>query len=108
MGFNEAIFFRLLEITGLPKPEAEYRFDKIRRFRFDYAYPSIKLALEIEGGIYTKQAHGSIKGILRDIEKYNLAVMQGWRVLRIIPDEYSLDKTIEMIKKTYNYKVFYD
>lgn len=99
--FNESIFFYLLKEAGLPQPEAEVRFDKIRKYRFDYAYPNIKLAIEIEGGIYSRQSHGSITGILRDIEKYNLATMLGWRVLRIINDQYAKKGTINLIKKTY-------
>jgi very-short-patch-repair endonuclease len=41
------------------------------------------VAVECEGGIYTRQAHGSISGILRDIEKYNAATSLGWRVFRV-------------------------
>lgn len=68
-----------------------------RNWLFDIAYPAAKLAVEIEGGIFAKGsakpcpvckqrkrgAHGSVTGILRDIEKYNAAVVLGWRVLRI-------------------------
>lgn len=57
----------------------------MRKFKFDYALPRIKVAIEIEGGIYSGRAHGSVTGILRDMEKYNLAAMLGWRVIRIEP-----------------------
>lgn len=69
-------------VNGLPKPEREYRFDKTRRFRFDFAWPEHKVAAEIEGGTWTGGRHTRGKGFELDCEKYNLAVLAGWRVLR--------------------------
>ena len=68
---------------------AEYKFSKDRKFRFDWAWPEIKLAVEIEGGIWLGKngAHSSGKGILRDMEKNNLAVLEGWRILRVTPQQ---------------------
>lgn len=68
---------------------AEYRFHPTRRFRFDFAIPEKKLAIEIEGGIWLGRngAHSSGKGILRDMEKNNLAVLEGWRILRVTPQQ---------------------
>ena len=50
---------------------SEFKFLEERKFRFDYAIPDLKIAIEQEGGVYTRGAHGSISGILRDIEKYD-------------------------------------
>jgi hypothetical protein len=83
---------------GLPDPEVEHRFHSTRLWRFDFAWPRWKLALEVEGGIFIRGAHGSVGGILRDMEKYNAAAILGWRVLRVLPGEVTLLKTIEMIK----------
>lgn len=64
-------------------PQREYRFHPTRRWRFDFAWPSIKLAMEIDGGTWAgKSGHNSGAGIARDIEKINEAVILGWRVLR--------------------------
>jgi len=71
---------------------AEYQFHNKRKFKFDYAFVDKKIAVEQEGGIFTKQAHGSITGILRDMEKYNLAVECGWRVLRYVPGKFDYDQ----------------
>lgn len=66
-----------------PQPVAEYRFHDKRRYRFDFAFPEHKVAVEIEGGIYMRRGgHSTGGGITRDIEKGNLAVSEGWRVLR--------------------------
>jgi very-short-patch-repair endonuclease len=78
-----------------PIPEKEYKFDCTgkRRFRFDFAWPKLKLAVEVEGGIWIKGlsgrggAHSLPSNIIRDMEKNNLAVKQGWRVFRFTPDQ---------------------
>jgi len=60
----------------------EYRFLPDRRFRFDFAYPEKRLAIEYEGGIFSYGRHIQGRGYERDCEKYNLAQLAGWRVLR--------------------------
>ncbi|HEX8575784.1 MAG TPA: hypothetical protein VF677_05780 [Flavobacterium sp.] len=60
----------------------EYRFDEFRKFRFDYAIPSVMIAIEYEGIMSSKSRHTTVGGYSKDIEKYNLAVTQGWKVLR--------------------------
>lgn len=59
----------------------EYRFDKKRRWRFDYCMPNLRIAIELEGGIYSLGRHTRGKGYENDREKYNSATMQGWRVM---------------------------
>lgn len=60
----------------------EYKFIADRRFRFDLAIPYCKIAVEFEGGIYTRGRHTRSKGYINDVKKYNLATMHGWRLLR--------------------------
>lgn len=84
----------------IPRPVTEYRFAPKRKFAFDYAWPSVKVALEKEGGVFTRQAHGSISGVLRDIEKYNLAASLGWRVLRVIPSNLVKPETFALLTAT--------
>lgn len=55
----------------------QYKFDSTRRWTFDFAWPSQKLAIEVEG-----QYHRTHKGQKADGDKFNEAVRQGWRVLR--------------------------
>jgi len=76
-----------LEQRGIHGGELEYRFHPVRRFRFDLAYPSTKLAIEIEGGIFTGGRHTRGAGYRRDMGKYNLATLMGWRVLRYTPQD---------------------
>ena len=60
----------------------EFRFNSIRKFKFDYAHLKLKIAVEIEGGIYQGTGHAKIGRYLSDMEKYNDAQIRGWIVLR--------------------------
>lgn len=60
----------------------EYKFMSERKFRFDYGHLKFKIAVEMEGGIYTGTGHVKIGKYLSDMEKYNLATLRGWMVLR--------------------------
>lgn len=67
----------------LPLGIAEHRFHPERRWRFDFAWPTVKLAVEVEGGVFIAGRHSRGLGMLNDMEKYNEAVLLGWRVLRV-------------------------
>ena len=70
-----------MKAAGLPTPAREYRFHDKRRFRFDFAFPELKLAIEIHGGEWVRGRHMRAPGFLRDCDKMNLAIICGWRVL---------------------------
>lgn len=77
----EAEFHRQLWAVGLREWVAEYRFIPPRKYRFDIAFLKDKLAIEIDGGMWVASRHRSGKGYTKDVEKGNLAVLSGWRVL---------------------------
>ena len=81
------LFQKLLKQSGLPVPETEYRFCDARRWRFDYAWPEQKIAVEQEGGAWSYGRHNRGSGFIKDCEKYNNAVLSGWRVLRYAPEQ---------------------
>jgi len=91
-------FLLLLKKEGLPIPETEYKFCKERRWRFDYAFPKQKIAIEQEGGVWTRGRHTRGTGFIKDMEKYNRAVLLGWRVLRYTPEQ-MLNEAIKDLKK---------
>lgn len=70
--------------TGTPCV-AEHRFHPVRRWRFDYALPEAKVAIEIDGGLWTYGRHNRAAGYIADMEKLNAAALLGWRVLRFTP-----------------------
>lgn len=65
-----------------PQPIAEYKFHTERHWRFDYAFWAQKVAVELEGIGSKKSRHTSYNGYSADCEKYNQAVLLGWKVLR--------------------------
>lgn len=82
----------------------EHRFDSISRFRFDFAHIRLKIAVEMEGGIYTGTGHAKTGTYIKDMRKYNLAQLKGWIVLRYaygqedkIPND--IKKAVENRKK---------
>lgn len=79
----KAVFVTALVAAGLPEPVMEYRFDPKRRSLFDLAWPAVKIAVEIEGGVWVEGRHTGGAGYLVDIEKYNRATVQGWRLIRV-------------------------
>jgi len=100
MKYNPAIVSAYFQSQGLYGFETEYSFHPIRRWRFDYAWPTHKVALEVEGGIWTRGAHGRPTGIVRDIEKYNEAARLGWLILRVEPKNLCLAATAQLVKET--------
>lgn len=76
----------------------EFRFHPGRKWRFDFAIPEYKIALEVEGGVWTGGRHTSPKGFLGDIEKYNMATLMGWRVFRTTPGDLYKKKTLDLMK----------
>ncbi len=73
--------------AGFPVPVRELRFAPPRRWRFDWAFPLHRLAIEQEGAVWTAGRHTRGKGYVADLEKYNAATMAGWRVLRFTPQQ---------------------
>lgn len=83
---------------------AEYKGIPNRRFRFDYAHPESKVAIELNGGTWAKMGHSSGTGIKRDYEKLNLATAIGWRVFQLssdMIDQYWLDLIARSILSTH-------
>lgn len=88
---------RQLTLCGISF-EREYRFDANRKWRFDFAFPDSKLAVECEGAVWTNGRHTRGSGYTADIEKYNSATLQGWRVLRYHAELISSGEALNQIE----------
>lgn len=97
---TDSLFLALCKRAKLPRPVAEFRFAPPRRWRFDYAWPADRVALEVEGGVWTQGRHTRGSGFVKDMEKYNAAAALGWRVLRTTPTQLCDLALIETIRAT--------
>ena len=95
-----ALHYRVSGISGYQR---EYQFHRERRWRFDFAFPSVQVALECEGGIWTGGAHTRGKHFESDCEKYSEAALAGWMVgrftLRQIQNMDALEWTKRALKE---------
>ncbi len=88
----EATFAAQWAMAGLPEPEREFRFMTGRAWRFDFAWPAVRVALEVEGNMFLGGRganrgmgggrHLRALGFQDDCVKYGAAAMLGWLVLR--------------------------
>ena len=83
------IFEAIIKQTLKRPVVKEFKFHPKRKWLFDFAVPELMIAIEIEGAIFAKArlGHSSGKGIKQDMEKYNMAQLMGWKVLRYMPEQ---------------------
>lgn len=91
------LFMYQLTGTKLPYPKREFRFHEKRQWRFDFAWPESKLAVEIEGGTWINGRHTRGLGYAKDCEKYNEATRAGWKVYRFTSNMIIEGKAIKFL-----------
>ena len=74
-----------------PVLEKEFRFHPVRKWRADFAHIPSRTLIEIEGGIYVNGRHNRGAGFAADLEKYMEASLAGWRVIRLGPNQLTID-----------------
>ena len=81
---HEARLALHIKALRLAEPVREFAFAApARKWRFDFAWPDGKLAVEVEGGTrFGLSRHSRGAGFDKDAEKYNEAAIRGWTVLR--------------------------
>lgn len=111
----EQLLEQQIRLLKLPAPETEYRFayhhvgpgKDIRKrlaaaglkdYRFDFAWPSHKLAVEVEGGSFVNGRHTRGVGFRDDCHKYHAAMMLGWTVYRCEETLIRKGKAVEFIE----------
>ena len=92
----EARFALSILALGLPQPEREYRFHPQRKWRFDFAWPKLKIAFEVDGGLKLGR-HTTPKGFKGDCEKCNEAMLLGWAVYRMTGEDVKNGEAIKLL-----------
>lgn len=94
-----AFAMRLFADGNMSQYQTEYRFHPTRKWRFDYAWPTERVAVEIDGGQWV--ANGGRHNRDSDREKLNQAAAQGWRVLRFSTQQVDRDPggCVELLKR---------
>lgn len=113
----------LTDTKWVPDYEREHFFHPKRKWRFDFAWPEQKVALEVEGSIYGRPVvcptckrkvvrvtkggrpytireggrHNSPKGFENDCDKYNSATLLGWKVFRV-PTNFTVEKVLGILE----------
>ena len=106
-----------LMLVRLPAPDREYRFAAmiaggtgkglrarlqaagIQDWRFDLAWPSLRIAVEVDGGGFVAGRHSRGAGMESDCAKLSTAVSRGWRVLRVTPRQVKDGRALQWIEK---------
>lgn len=98
-----ALFRKLCLREGVPEPTREYKFAAPdRKWAFDFAWPDKRVALEVEGGVFSNGRHVRGAGFLKDMEKYNTAASRGWLVLRCTPATRDTLETVHLVQRALN------
>lgn len=95
----EMMLVTRLERAGLPLGEGQYRFVPGRLYRFDRAYPSQMVAIEIQGGVWVNGAHSRGSGVQRDCLKLSLGAALGWRVLPVTREMIESGQAVDLIRQ---------
>lgn len=79
----ESDFQQQLLQHKIPEPRSEYLFHPLRQWRLDFAWPSIKLGVELDGLVANGVGgHQTIDGVNKDCQKLSEAIKLDWRVFR--------------------------
>lgn len=77
----------MAKLVGYPAPLKEFLFHPIRKWRLDYAWEDLKIAIEVHGGNHSNGRHVRGNGFAEDRIKMNHAQLLGWIVIEITTDK---------------------
>jgi very-short-patch-repair endonuclease len=103
-----AMLAAMVVAAQMPEPQKEYKFHPVRKWRIDLAWPALKLAVEVEGGIWIRGRHTRPSGFIADMEKYNNLCLLGWSLLRVTTQQVRNGKALELIELWIKRNYIYD
>lgn len=94
----ELTLFDQIRFAKLPEPVREFPGIPGRKFKFDGAWPLRRLAFEVDGAVWVNGRHSRGSGIQTDCEKFSLAAVHGWRVMRFTTDMVRSGKALQLVE----------
>lgn len=78
----------------------QFFYAEPRRLRADFVVQANgdAVLVEVQGGVWQRKAHGSITGILADIDRLNTATVRGWRLLRVTSQMVDSGEALSLIE----------
>ena len=104
MSTLELLLWTQIEQARLPLPLREAEIVPGKR-AFDFAYPSLMIAIEVDGGTWLTTGRGRSAGhahparIAKDNEKRNLARLAGWRVFQFTTEAVNDGSALEIVRE---------
>lgn len=116
MSYLEKMLETQIRALKMPEPIREYRFGAVaaggtgkdlrhrlsvsgmKDWRFDFCWPDIRFAVEVEGGGWVNGGHNRGKGFAKDLEKYHAAMKLGYTVYRCDGNLIKSGKAIQLIE----------
>ena len=99
MASNVALFNALCAAHGVPAPAHEYRFHPTRKWRFDFCWIDERLAMEVQGAIFTGGRHVRGAALVKEHEILHAAAILGYRVLFVTPQQLKTGEAFELVSK---------
>ena len=87
-------------MIGNPKKGIREALRKIglKDWRFDFALPEPRIAIEVEGGVFVNGGHNRGAYYTDNCHKYNTATLAGWRVFRFTTEMVTNGNAFHIIK----------
>jgi very-short-patch-repair endonuclease len=90
----EALLAVHIRADKLPEPKRQAQLNPERKWRIDFAWPDMRVAVEVDG-----EVHRIKERFHADIEKHAWLTLNGWTLLRVGGREVRSGKAIEWIKR---------
>lgn len=97
----ELELLRQIKAVGLPTPQRYFKPIPDRDYSTDIAYPATMLLIEVDGGTWMKKSGHSGAGKERDCHKDALALILGYKTLRVTPSQIKSGFAIDCIEKIF-------
>lgn len=98
----KAIFLTHLRMAKIPEPVCEFRFHEVRKWRFDFCWLDLKVAVEYQGLNWKgggNSGHQSIDGMRNDCEKFTEASLSGWTLILITAETVNNGQAVEWVRR---------